>query len=175
MKFKILTLLLCCSLLSCVSTKIESNKVAGYEKKVARIYLKVYTTKESRELLTELTGELKIMLEQRKIQVKWGKIPELDLGEDAAKIQEEMAFFHPDLILTLKMDDSDKNWSYRPYGGAYYNETNKLSATLGNYPLDQAVWKAIMRSRASLPGLGAHNIAKKLVSRLELDGMISTQ
>lgn len=173
MRFTSFLLLLMLGFTSCVSSRIESNVVPGFNKKVERIYVKVYSSKESREILSELTREVQLLLVKRKVEVKWNRIDELDLGEDAAKVQEEMAFFQPDLILTIKVEKNSKSWRYQPNGGGYYHETSKLSATLGSFPLDQAVWKGVMQSYSNIPGMQARNVAKKLVARLEEDGIIN--
>lgn len=176
MKNYYLLLFLASALLtSCVTSKIESNKMDGYNKQASRIYIKLTTSKESVDFLNEIRDELVTMFGDRKIEVQSGAVKELDLGEQAANLQDYIAQFQPDLILSLQLDAGKNNWSYQPVpmGGAYYNETNRLSAAMGTYPKDQPVWKAVVRSSSSLPGLGAHNIAKKLVKRLQSDGLIA--
>ena len=173
MKQYLFLLVLALGAVSCVSTRIESNKVSGFDKKAARIYLKINTSKESKELMMSLGSELKLMLGKRGIQVKSGKVAELDLGEDAVKVQEEMALFQPDLILSIGMNARNSNWIYTPNSGGMYSQSTRLSTTLGTFPLDQPVWKGVIRTSSTMPGLGAHNIAKKLVGRLERDGLLA--
>lgn len=163
--------------ISCVSSKIISNKSPDFNEKIARLFIKVKGDDKAKPFLDAFAYHLRGHFKEKDIYSKTYYYGKLSLDSES-DIKEKIAAYSPNLVLVINQTESKESLHFDYVGRTGYGAY--LKNTGGTFDLqifqpnsESPVWRGNLETEAYLGfEKSAKKASVKLIEKLIEDGLL---
>jgi hypothetical protein len=165
---------------SCVSATVTSTKVTTFEGHIKKILIDGLTHREYQAYMEGITDYLKEDFQSRDIITELYVHDSLARALNPNKLQELIAYFHPDLILEIKQLSGSFEWNHGVFEPNGNTSSAELELRIIDIKSNKIIWEAKTSASAfnTLKGMqgkkGIRKTSQKIIEALEQSGFLKS-
>ena len=165
---------------SCVTSKITSNKLSGFDEKISKLFITVKGSDSSKSFFQSFVVSLRKKLKKKNVELRSHYYSPLSL-ETENDVEIKISDFGPNLIMSINQTESiqtinNSGFGNNTFGWGFnngYNTGGTFDVKIFQPNSKKPVWRANLKANGQM-GLGesAEKAVKKLIEKLIEDNLL---
>jgi hypothetical protein len=165
---------------SCVTSKITSNKLSGFDEKISKLFITVKGSDSSKSFFQSFVVSLRKKLKKKNVELRSHYYSPLSL-ETENDVEIKISDFGPNLIMSINQTESiqtinNSGFGNNTFGWGFnngYNTGGTFDVKIFQPNSTKPVWRANLKANGQM-GLGesAEKAVKKLIEKLIEDNLL---